>query len=274
MNVGVFPVRRHYYEPQFDFRVTRVPLSADRALPAVDWNIAGQLQLLGTFTRAEELADLAQPGSGAPGFCLENDFFQAGDAEYWYQLIRQVKPARIFEVGSGHSTLMAARAIRRNVDESAGYQRKHVCIEPYEAPWLEQTGVTVLRKPVEEVGLEFFSELGQNDVLFIDSSHVIRPQGDVLFEYLDLLPALNPGVIVHVHDIFSPKDYPAEWLRDEVRLWNEQYLLEAFLSYNHGWKIVGSLNYLYHHHREQLQAVAPFLTATAEPRSFYMQKVG
>ena len=77
------------------------------------------------------------------------------------------------------------------------------------------------------------------DILFIGSSHVIRPQGDVLFEYLELLPTLKRGVIVHVHDIFSPRDYPQSWLLDEVRLWNEQYLLEAFLTDNEHWKSNG-----------------------------------
>lgn len=94
--------------------------------------------------------------------------------------------------------------------------------------WLEEVGVSVVRKKVEEVELSFFSRLQGNDILFIDSSHIICPQGDVLFEYLELLPSLNKGVIVHVHDIFSPKNYLKQWLQDEIWFWNEQYLLEAF----------------------------------------------
>ena len=121
--------------------------------------------------------------------------------------------------------------------------------------------------------MEFFSELEENDILFIDSSHIIRPQGDVLFEYLELIPILNKGVIVHVHDIFSPKNYLREWLEDEVRFWNEQYLLEAFLSHNNTWKIIGALNYLHHNHYEKLKSVAPFLTPDREPGSFYIQRI-
>jgi len=126
---------------------------------------------------------------------------------------------------------------------------------------------------VEDVEPGFFSELEENDILFIDSSHVIRPQGDVLFEYLELLPSLNKGVIVHIHDIFSPRNYPEQWLKDEVRLWNEQYLLEAFLCHNSHWKIIGALNYLHHHYYEELKRVAPFLTPGHEPGSFYIQKI-
>ena len=100
-----------------------------------------------------------------------------------------------------------------------------------------------------------------------------RGCGRVLFEYLELLPRLNKGVIVHVHDIFSPKNYPTNWLEDRVLFWNEQFLLEAFLSNNRDWKIIGALNLLHHKHYHELKAVAPFLTRDCEPGSFYMQKI-
>ena len=140
-------------------------------------------------------------------------------------------------------------------------------------PWLEKTGVSVIRQRIEDIDLTFFKELEEDDVLFIDSSHIIRPQGDVLFEYLELLLTLNRGVIVHVHDIFSPKNYPSLWLQEQVRFWNEQYLLEAFLSHNTDWEIIGALNYLHHNHYEALKVAAPFLTPDREPGSFYIQKV-
>jgi hypothetical protein len=140
-------------------------------------------------------------------------------------------------------------------------------------PWLEETSVSVVRSKVEDVELSFFSKLEENDILFIDSSHIIRPQGDVLFEYIELLPSLRKGVIVHIHDIFSPKNYPKEWLEDKVLFWNEQYLLEAFLTHNSTWKVVGALNYLHHNHYEKFKTVAPFLTLEREPCSFYIQKI-
>ena len=125
---------------------------------------------------------------------------------------------------------------------------------------------------MEEVGSGLFAQLSRGDLLFIDSSHVLRPQGDVVFEYLELLPSLQPGVVVHVHDIFSPRDYPREWVVDQVRFWNEQYVLEAFLTCNREWKVVAALNLLHHHHFEKLQAVCPFLTPDLEPGSFYVEK--
>ena len=187
-----------------------------------------------------------------------------------------LKPSKIFEIGSGYSTLLAAQAIKSNQLETSSYNCKHLCIEPYEMPWLERSGVTVLRERVEDVDKALFLELNANDILFIDSSHIIRPQGDVLFEYLELLPILNVGVIVHIHDIFSPRDYLKQWVVDEVKFWNEQYLLEAFLTCNRDWKIIGALNYLHHKHHKhhkQLPEKCPFLTKDREPGSFYIQKV-
>jgi hypothetical protein len=140
-------------------------------------------------------------------------------------------------------------------------------------PWLEQIGVTVLRQRVEEVEESVFSDLQDGDLLFIDSSHVIRPDGDVVFEFLQLLPILRPGVMVHVHDIFTPKNYRQEWLVDEVRLWNEQYLLEAFLTHNTEWEVVCALNFLHHNHFARLKRVAPFSRPEVLPGSFYMRRV-
>ena len=272
--VGVFPIRDHYYEPLFDMSQLKRPLADARELPGIDWNSIEQLKLLEQLSFAEELNDLPTQKTGDLRFHFNNGTFESGDAEYWYQLIRHKMPNNIIEVGSGNSTLLALSAVRRNEQDDPAYRCSHVCIEPYENAWLEGAGVAVVRKKVEDLELSFFSRLGENDILFIDSSHMIRPQGDVLFEYLELIPQLNTGVIVHLHDIFSPRNYLEAWLVDEVRFWNEQYLLEAFLSDNSRWKVVGALNFLHHNHAEKLRNVCPYLTPEREPGSFYMQKIG
>jgi hypothetical protein len=272
LRVGVLPVRDHYYEPQFDFGAARPAFSEDRPLPGIDWNLPGQLAFLAQLRFSSEVASLPTAPRGPLEFHLNNGFFESGDAEVWYQVIRACKPKRVFEIGSGFSTLLALQAIRQNQLDDPGYRCQHVCVEPYEAPWLEQSGVTVLRQRVEDVELSFFAALEADDILFIDSSHVIRPQGDVVFEFLQLLPSLQRGVIVHVHDICSPKNYLRVWLEDEMRLWNEQYLLEAFLTHNHDWEVLAALNHLHHHHFERLKAVAPMVTPQREPVSFYLRK--
>lgn len=270
---GVFPIINHYYEPLFDPRQLRKSLRENRNLPGIDWNTDEQLRLLDHFHYSAELADIPTMQTDDLSFYWGNIAFESGDAEYWYNCIRAFKPRVIIEIGSGFSTRMAVKAIRKNQAENPDYHCSHICIEPYENPWLESLGVQVIRKRVETLDNEFFQILHENDILFIDSSHIIRPQGDVLSEYLELLPSLDTGVIVHIHDIFTPKDYPDEWIRDGPCFWNEQYLLEAFLTSNDSWKITGALNYLHHNHYEKLKETCPFLTPDREPGSFYIRKI-
>lgn len=273
-HVGLLPIRRHYYEPFVRPSDLRRPLSEERTLPGINWNITGQLDLLAQMRYAPELTDLTAPRSTDLDFRLGNGSFESGDAEFLYQWVRVSKPRRIFEIGSGHSTLIAQRAVLRNQRESPGYSCKHLCIEPFEAPWLEGAGVATVRRKVEDVDRGLFQELESGDLLFIDSSHVIRPQGDVVTEYLEILPTLKQGVVVHIHDVFTPRDYPAEWILEKMLLWNEQYLLEAFLTENTTWTVLAALNLLSHRHFEQLHRVCPFLTPQREPGSFYIQKRG
>ena len=270
--IGVFPVNDHYYEPLFNGQYLRKPLSEDRNLPGIDFNIEEQLAILDQLNFSEELSMVSENYVDEITYNFMNGAFEHGDGEFLYNIIRYNKPAIVIEIGSGHSTKMAQLAIKQNKIENAGYNCKHICIEPYEMPWLEKLDVEVLRKRVEDIDTAYFKQLGNNDILFIDSSHVIRPQGDVLYEYLEILPILNSGVTVHVHDIFSPKDYLHQWIVEEVRLWNEQYLLEAFLSLNNEWKIIGAVNYLFHNHNQIFKNKFPRITANIQPGSFYMVK--
>jgi hypothetical protein len=272
LSIGVFPIRDHYYEPLFDCRHLKRPLSAPRYLPGVDWNVNAQLELLVKFTFHDELRGVPIDEPDERQFYFGNMNFGPGDAECWYHFIRYFKPRRIIEVGCGFSTLMAEKAIAKNRLESDSYQCKHTCIEPYEMPWLEQTGVEVIRRKVENVDLSLFQTLDDNDILFVDSSHILRPQGDVVFEFLEILPVLKPGVIVQIHDIFSPHDYLKEWVCDLVRLYDEQYLLEAFLTFNDKYKVIAALNLLHHSHYAELAARCPFLSEHCEPGSFYIQR--
>ena len=275
--IGIFPIRDHYYEPMFNPVHLRHSLEKERQLPGIDWNVAGQLALLERFHFNEELVRLPRTKEGDLKFYFGNANFGAGDAEYLYNMIRLYKPANLIEIGSGFSTLLAHQAIKANRLEDSTYRCRHVCIEPYEMEWLGRLeGVEIVRKIVEGIEVDLFSALGQNDILFIDSSHVIRPQGDVLYEFLEILPTLQSGVFVHIHDIFSPRDYPKGWVVDEVRLYNEQYLLEAFLCCNDKFEVVGALNYLKQHYLEKLAEKCPVFqqdTSAYEPGSFWIRKV-
>jgi hypothetical protein len=271
MKAGVFPLQDHYYEPLFDASALKLD-SEPRALPGIDFGVSRQIHLLQQFQVDETLRSVPRQTNAHNAFYLDNGNFESGDAEIWYHVIRHLKPSRIFEIGSGHSTRMARLAIEAIRAEEQSYACDHVCVEPFEMPWLDGLGVRVIRKKVEEIGIEFFGALEANDILFIDSSHMIRPQGDVLFEYLQLIPSLKSGVIVHVHDIFSPRDYPREWL-EAPRFWNEQYLLEAFLCHNHMWEVMLAVNLLKHEHYAELRAVCPHMDKTREPGSLYLRRI-
>ena len=276
--VGIYPIRDHYYEPMYNHKKhLRHSLRDERKLPGVDMNEDGQLSLLGQFDSADELERIPLHQTHGRLFYYKNPNFSEGDAESLYSLIRLKKPKRIIEIGSGFSTMMACEAIEKNIHEDNTYNCEHICIEPFEMEWLDAvSGIEVVRKKLEEVDMQIFGRLEADDILFIDSSHIIRPQGEVLVEYLEILPTLNVGVLVHIHDIFTPYDYLDRWLIDEVKFWNEQYLLEAFLSCNTQFEIVLALNFLSHAHPAKLVEKFPMLRGSVEqcePRSFWVRKI-
>ena len=211
----------HYYEPLPDFRsITLEQITRRREFPGIDFRWEDQLALLSELIAyRDELSTLA--------FDFKNDFFNGFDAAVYYSLIRHLKPQRIIEIGGGYSTQLAHKAL------TANGRGKLTCIEPYPER-LNGAGpsVELIQKRVEEIDVAFFSSLEANDILFIDSSHTVKFGSDVCYEFLEILPRLAPGVWVHVHDIFFPHDYPAEWLIERRLALNEQYLLEAFLSFN------------------------------------------
>ena len=276
MFTGILPIPDQYYQPLINpGKHLKNALSKPRELPAINFNDREQLTLLQEFNYGEELSRFPLDKTKEKTYYYNNKSFEAGDSEYLYNFIRHFMPAKIVEIGCGFSTLMARNAIAMNCQEDPQYSCKHICIEPYEFKLLEELDVKVIREKVEDVDMGVFQSLGKNDILFIDSSHMIRPQGDVLFEYLEVLPALQSDVFIHIHDIFSPGDYPHSWVYEDHRLWNEQYLLEAFLSYNNEFRIVGAVNYLFNKYREDITEKCPVLKEQVDlrnPASFWMVK--
>lgn len=264
----------HYYEPTYRNADLPAPGQRQRSLPGLDLNEAAQLELLAQFRFADELEAIPLESDDELVFHYRNGMYSFGDAEILYNMIRLKKPSCLIEVGAGNSTLMARLAIAANKAEDPGYRCRHVCIEPYEMPWLEKVDVEVIRGTVESIDLAVFDALGENDILFIDSSHVIRPRGDVLREFHEIIPRLNPGVIVQVHDIFTPRDYPERWLREERRLWNEQYLLESFLAFNEAFEVICAANWLKHEHPDAFLLACPMVRhfPNKEPGAFWFRR--
>jgi hypothetical protein len=272
--IGVFPLRNHYYEPLFDDRQLTKPLNTPRYLPGIDFGIDNQLELLRQLNYAEEFQRFVEDEKSNPSaaaFRFEHKSFLSGDAEFLYQFIRHFKPQKIVEIGSGSSTKIARQALARNA-ETGKMKSRLICIEPYEMPWLEDIGdIELIRSRVEGCDIDWSTYLKAGDLLFIDSSHIIRPQGDVLHEYLEIIPQLASGVFVHIHDIFSPRDYLDTWIRRDVKFWNEQYLLEAVLGNSTRYQVIAALNLLKHDHYDELHRVCPFMDRAREPGSFYFR---
>ncbi|OCC14272.1 hypothetical protein DBT_2344 [Dissulfuribacter thermophilus] len=168
------------------------------------------------------------------GFCLGNGLFDAVDAMIAYTILREYRPKRVIEVGSGYSSRLIAYAGRKN----GGIEL--TCIDPYIEDELSRMDgvVSFVQRPVEQLETNLFLSLDAGDLLFIDSSHVVRMGSDVVYLYLQVLPKLKKGVLVHIHDIFLPLDYPSSWVKEEKRFWNEQYLVAAFLMNNDNFETI------------------------------------
>ena len=166
---------------------------------------------------------------------IEQDWFPRLDAAIAYAMIREEKPARIVEVGSGHSTRFMARAIR-----DGNLDTVFTAIDPAPRAAIEALPVQVIHKTMNEAGSAPFSELSADDILFIDSSHIAMPGSDVDSLFLDILPSLPPGVFIHIHDIFLPDDYPVSW---DWRGYNEQQLV-APLFLGGGYQLLFSSAYV------------------------------
>lgn len=276
---GWHVVPNHYYWPIPDTReLVDEVWTKPSELPGVDMNVAGQLELLESFRNefAAEYDALPREGDPQREFFLNNMSYETVDAESLYCFIRHYKPRRMIEIGSGHSTKVAALAFRKNREE--GHEAHFTAIEPYPQPWVTEglDGLDrVLVQSVQDVPLAEFQALGENDILLIDSSHVLAIGSDVQYEFLEVVPRLGKGVLVHVHDIFFPYEMPKEWVKDEHRFWTEQYLLQAFLAFNAAFAVRFAGYYLHREHPEALeQAFQSYREKQPEqrPQSFWMQK--
>ncbi len=183
------------------------------------------------------------------------------DAMTSYLMIRHLKPKRYIEVGSGLSTYYCHLAAE--VNRAEGFPLEITCVEPYPLKNLYTLpNVEIIKKEVQDVDLELFARLEDGDVLFIDSSHVVRIDGDVPYLFLNVLPSVPKGVTVHIHDIPFPYNtpYPADrWVfgHAEPMFWTKAMLLQAFLACNKDFEITLSLPIIRHLDEEYLRSEIP-----------------
>jgi Methyltransferase domain len=256
----------HFYEPIPETQSLPETLwSQPCQLVGIDMNDSMQLELLRShFTKLRDEYNNF-PVEPPPG---QKRPFRGVDSLVAYCMVRHFEPRSIVEVGSGWSSLVLGQAAAKNDNSVLS------CIDPFPSNFVRK-GIPALRslveKKVQDIDLEFFTQLDSGDILFIDSSHAVKIGGDVNYLFLEVLPRLKPGVIVHVHDIFLPFEYRRDWVVDEFRFWTEQYLLQAFLAFNSEFEVLLANSYLNHYHQQDLKAAFPGLSSWAGG-SFWMRR--
>ena len=244
---GIFIVPDHYY----------VPLTSTRTLRATrdEWNHPVDISRL-PMTLSGQRDFLVDKIAGFRGEYIGNSTYKhavsasAGlgygyiEAQALHGFVRATKPSRVIEVGSGVSTICMLHALSLNEAEGAA-PAEVTCIEPYPSKALRDQPVRLISSKVEQVDLEVFDSLKSGDLLFIDSSHALRPCGDVQRVYLEIFPRLKSGVLIHVHDIFIP--FPFQRDVDSTFLqWMETALLIAMLNYSSRYEIIMCQSYLHY----------------------------
>jgi hypothetical protein len=175
---------------------------------------------------ASRFDDLTKEDDNPVAYSFDNPFFSSPDAEVLYAIVRAFEPKTIVEVGCGHSTRIIRLAIM-----DGGFESRIVGIDPCPRRAIADITDEVHSCPVEAIAdLSIFTDLKRGDILSIDSSHELKVGNDVLFLYLKVLPQLNPGVIVHIHDIFLPYEYKRNWVIEDRRQYTEQYIVQMMLD--------------------------------------------
>lgn len=277
--VHVSPV--HFYYPTPDTKSLSEALwDKKSSLIGIDMNDAAQLAMLSSFRmnyKAEyENFPKESDAAHSARYFLNNGAFESVDGEILYCMVRALQPKKIIEIGSGFSTYLSAQALLKNQNET-GINCELVAIEPYPNKTLKMgfPGLSrLIPKKIQDVPLQYFDTLEENDILFIDSSHVLKIGSDVETEYLEILPRLKKGVFVHIHDIFLPTHYPKNWIQKEKLFWNEQYLLQAFLTFNDHFEVIWAGNYMHLNYPEELQKTfGSYNSQCIQPGSFWIKKI-
>lgn len=254
---GFFVIPNHFYQPIPDTKRLKKNLFRKKSqLIGISIDDDKQLEFLTQFSRFKREYNLFahKPTEKDYEFHFKNLAFDGVDALVYYCMIRHFKPKNIIEVGSGWSSKIAAKAAIKNRDT------KLTCIEPYPQEFMNKgyPGLSkLIVKDVQNIPINFFYRLKANDILFIDSSHTVKIGGDVNYLFLEILPGLKKGVLIHVHDIFFPFDYPREWVLKEHRFWNEQYLVQAFLMFNDSFEIIYANNYMGYKYLNKVKETFP-----------------
>lgn len=228
------------------------------ALPGVDVRSAKMWELLKSIGKSNsEFSDYKTKKDIR--FRFDNDQFGQTDANFLFLMLRFLKPKKIIEVGSGWSSALM-------LDLNQFYSKtpaQLTFIEPYTdrlnsaIKKSDKKNCDIIASGVQGVPIKDFKKLQSGDVLFIDNSHVSKTGSDVNYLFLQVLPQLNKGVYIHVHDIFYPFEYPIQWVVEDRRNWNEIYVLHALLIGSNMFEIVMWSSYLSAQDKKKFASAVP-----------------
>jgi hypothetical protein len=277
LGVHILPV--HYYSPIPDTRWLKKHkdrFEIEHELHGIDMRVEQQLKRLIDIVRPyeEEYRNV-----GGDLFGLDEGSrrsYAPFNGLVLYAFIRHYHPRKVIEVGSGMSTRIISLAFEQNA--RGGNSGKYVVIDPYVSTALrrECEGVSdFIDRPIEDIPVGMFREMGENDILFVDSSHTVRIFGDVNYLFLTVFPQVRPGVLIHIHDIFFPRDYlPHHFFAiKQKQIWQEQYLLQAFLMYNKSFQVELCASFLHLKYTEDLCATFSWYHRDRCPSSFWMRRM-
>lgn len=237
----------------------------------INFRVDEQIHLLEKLSTFYEELPYLDPGFKGR-YRFENNYYFYADGVILYATLRHFKPRKIIEIGSGFSSALMLDVNEVFFDNKISF----TFIEPnperlFKLLKDEDTQInTVISREVQRVPLVTYKDLKPNDILFIDSSHVVKTGSDVNFIFTEVLPALNKGVLIHFHDIFYSFEYPKDWVYQRLN-WNEDYFLRAFLSYNEKFKIELFSHFLQENYKENFEGMP--LCAKSKASSLWLRKV-
>jgi predicted O-methyltransferase YrrM len=258
-NTEFFPPG-HYYSaiPSLEDREAFLaqPLPEQEFL-GINLNTERQFELLTRFRKYYDECPFRDTKSGDLRYYYVNPSYSYTDALTLYSMLREFKPRRIIEIGSGYSSCVMLDTAEFFLDSSINF----TFIEPY--PELLHSLIkendkkhTFIPARLQDVNRDVFKSLDANDILFVDSTHVSKLGSDVNRIIFEILPILRRGVLIHFHDIFWPFEYPSDWIRKGIA-WNEAYILRAFLEFNKNFEIVFFASFLHQHQHDWFQENMP-----------------
>jgi predicted O-methyltransferase YrrM len=280
---GFLPVAINFYSPIPDIYdlEKRDIWNKKSALSGINFNEQEQLLFLEDISRnfGKECNWPLFETENKADYFVYNNGFSFGCAASLYSIIRKFKPKKIIEIGSGNSSKIISQALKINLED--GFKAHYTIIDPYPENYIYNKTVVydeIIKEKVELMGIDFFSSLEENDILFIDSSHSVKIGSDVNFLILDVLPRLKPGVIIHFHDIALPDEYSKAYATNEVfrQFWTEQYLLQAFLIFNKEFKIILGMHYMMKYHPQFFAKAFPYFDPNIHKQgsgSFWIQRI-